>query len=150
MLRRLLLLSCLFLTSLAVAAGGDPWTPVQVVQPQQLAERLKPGARTEQPLLLHVGFEFLYRNGHIPGSIYAGPANEAAGPQRLRAALEKVPRNREIVIYCGCCPIGKCPNVRPAFKAVQAMGFTNVRVLHLSENLEKNWASEGFPVEKRQ
>jgi hypothetical protein len=34
-----------------------------------------------------------------------------------------------VVIYCGCCPLDKCPNVRPAFTLLKTMGFTNLHVL---------------------
>lgn len=133
----------------AVLGGEDPWASDQALQPQELAAVLKSAPKERQPILLHVGFQFLYKNGHIPGSLYVGPANEESGLSHLRAELKDVPRTREIVIYCGCCPLKKCPNVRPAFKVVQAMGFKSVKVLHLQDNFEKNWIEKGYPVEKR-
>ena len=133
----------------AARGGEDPWTSDQVVQPQDLAAVMKSAPKERQPILLHVGFQFLYKNGHLPDSLYVGPANEESGLSHLRAELKDVPRTREIVIYCGCCPLKKCPNVRPAFKTVQAMGFKNVKVLYLQDNLEKNWIEKGYPVEKR-
>jgi len=130
-----------------VHASGDPWASQEVLQPQQLAKILKSTPKDQQPILLHVGFQFLYKNGHIPGSLYVGPANKESGLNHLRTELDKVPRTREIVIYCGCCPLSKCPNVRPAFKAIQAMGFKTIRILSLPDNFEKNWMKKGYPTE---
>lgn len=130
-------------------SGENPWSAGQVMQPNQLAEVLKSAPSDSRPLLVHVGFEFLYRNGHIPGSRYAGPAKEDAGLKRLRTELNNVPRSREIVLYCGCCPLSKCPNLRPAFRAVQAMGFRKVRILHLADNFEKDWIRKGYPTDKQ-
>lgn len=129
-------------------AGPDPWGAAEVLRPEKLVAVLGSSARDKKPLLVHVGFDFLYRNGHIPGSIYAGPAKEPAGIERLRAQLRDVPRSREIVLYCGCCPMGKCPNLRPAFLAVRALGFTRVRILSLRDNFDRNWIKKGYPTEK--
>jgi len=52
------------------------------------------------------------------------------------------------VIYCGCCPLERCPNIRPAFVALRQMGFTNVRVLLLPNSFEADWAGKGLPYEK--
>jgi hypothetical protein len=33
------------------------------------------------------------------------------GVATLRSAVQALPRNEEIVIYCGCCPMKNCPNI---------------------------------------
>jgi hypothetical protein len=40
------------------------------------------------------------------------------GLASLERAVKDVPRERAILIYCGCCPWDKCPNVRPALPRV--------------------------------
>jgi thiosulfate/3-mercaptopyruvate sulfurtransferase len=120
----------------------DPWTASDVVQPEALA------GRVGQPLIVHVGFPVLYRGAHIKGSVYAGPGSKPAGIDELKRVLAKEPRGREIVLYCGCCPWDKCPNVRPSFTAVREMGFTKVRVLIIPENLAKDWVDKGYPTER--
>jgi hypothetical protein len=52
-----------------------------------------------------------------------------------------------VVIYCGCCPFAKCPNVRPAFSTLLGMGFKNPRLLNLSHNLKADWIDKGYPLE---
>jgi hypothetical protein len=37
--------------------------------------------------------------------------------------------------------------VRPAFAALHKDGFTNVRVLMINENMQKDWIEKGYPIE---
>ncbi len=116
-----------------------------LIQPAALARALS-GPAARRPMLVHVGFEALYRGGHIPGSVYAGPGNSSEGIQALRAALQPVPRAKSVVLYCGCCPWSHCPNVGPAFQAARAMGFRNLKVLYVSDNLQSDWAEKAYPL----
>jgi len=132
-------------TPSVVLAPADPWTNAQLIQPSQLAATLTqpPGSR---PRVVCVGFKFLYESGHVPGSVFYGPAREAAKLEDLKTAAQKWPRDLEVVIYCGCCPLKQCPNVRPAFAALRGMGFTRLRLLDLETDFRTDW--KGLPVEK--
>lgn len=127
-------------------SAANPWSQKQVSQPARLAVELHNSG--SKPLLLQVGFERLYAQGHIPGSKYCGPGRSPEGIARLRTCVEGVSRVQPIVLYCGCCPWEQCPNIRPAFEAVKAMGFTNVKVVHISDNFGKDWAAKGYPVSR--
>lgn len=132
-------------TALAQDATSNPWHASQVEQPAALARKLtaKAGAK---PVLIQVGFSMLYRSKHIPGSIYAGPASTPEGLAMLKKAVAKLPKKSEIYLYCGCCPINKCPNIRPAFAALTSMGFTRLHVVMLSTSFGKDWVAPGYPV----
>jgi len=52
------------------------------------------------------------------------------------------------VIYCGCCPWDRCPNIKPAFEELAKMGFTRVKALYLAENFKVNWTDAGYPVQQ--
>jgi thiosulfate/3-mercaptopyruvate sulfurtransferase len=134
---------CLVLSACAFSAT-NPWNQNQVIQPAALASQLKNSGN--KPLLLHVGFESLYAQGHIPDSKYCGPGRSPGGIARLKACLEGVSHKRAIFLYCGCCPWDECPNMRPAFEAVKEMGFTNVKVVYIPDNFGKDWAAKGYPV----
>ena len=126
-------------------APANPWTATQTTQPSQLATMLS-NSTGAKPVILQVGFQVLYRSKHIPGSIYAGPASTPDGLQALKNAASKLPRNADIYIYCGCCPIQKCPNIRPAFQALKAMGFTHLHVVMLKSSFGQDWVAHGYPV----
>lgn len=138
----------LALAAMAAFAQPDPWTSKDLVQPEELAARLKAGANPK-PALLFVGFPVLYRNSHIPGAIMAGPASKPDGLEALRTAAASLPRSAELIVYCGCCPFDHCPNVRPAYSELRKMGFTKVSVLSIPTNMSKDWISKGYPIERR-
>jgi thiosulfate/3-mercaptopyruvate sulfurtransferase len=115
------------------------------ISSEKLAERMKTG----KALVIHTGFAVLYRSAHITGTVYAGPGSKPEGLEELKKLVANEPRDREIVIYCGCCPWVKCPNIRPAFAALHEMGFTHVSALYVPENLATDWIDKGFPTDKR-
>jgi hypothetical protein len=66
----------------------------------------------------------------------------------LKTWAQPLPRSTNLVVYCGCCPMPKCPNIRPAFVALREMGFTHMRVLILPNDFNTDWTEKGYPVEK--
>jgi len=124
----------------AAARQSEPWTPGQLMEPADLAARLLKPSATE-PLVICVG-----PSGLIKGSVETGPAHEQKNIDSLRTLLAKQDRNKEIVIYCGCCPFEHCPNIRPAFTLLNNMHFTHARLLDLSHNIKVDWIDHGYPV----
>ncbi|HEY4154919.1 MAG TPA: rhodanese-like domain-containing protein [Puia sp.] len=142
----------LFFTSLCVLAFSvtgfrqkthtEPWTEDQLLAPEDLARTINdPNAK--QPVILCVG-----PGAMIKGSLDMGPAHEKAGYEKLKDQLEKLPKNADIVIYCGCCPFDHCPNIRPAFALLNEMKFNNQRLLNIRHNIKTDWIDKGFPVYK--
>jgi thiosulfate/3-mercaptopyruvate sulfurtransferase len=117
------------------------------VQPEAL-NRILHEAGAEKPLVLQVGSHVLFTEAHIPGALYVGPDSQAAGLELLRSRVGSLPRTTSIVIYCGCCPWTRCPNIGPAFAALEKMGFKNVRALYLEQNFGTDWVAKGYPVEQ--
>lgn len=124
---------------ITVAAAAE----MALVEPKAAAASL--GAKA--PAVICVGPNVLYRSKHVVGSVYAGPGNSAAGLEMLRTAAGKLAKDREILIYCGCCPWERCPNVKPAIALLQEMGFTKVKALHLETGFKIDWIDKGYPVE---
>lgn len=125
---------------------SDPWTTNELISPKELADRL--AAKTNVPPLLFVGFPVLYRSTHLPGALLAGPCAKPEGLEELKKAAKNLQRSREVLLYCGCCPFVKCPNVRPAYTALRGMDFSRIRILNLETNLHTDWVVKGYPVEK--
>src|SRR5690348_7029516 len=126
---------------LAVVMAAD----LPTVEPKDLAAQLR--ANSAKPAVFHVGFPVLYRGKHIPASVYAGPGSKPEGLDALKQAVASLPHDREIVIYCGCCPFDRCPNVRLAVALLKQMGFQKVKVLDLPTNFAADWIDHGYPVE---
>ena len=138
---RKILLAVVVLTASLLA--GDVWQSKDLVQPKDVAADIK------SPLVLYVGFPVLFRAAHIPGSVYAGPGSKTEGIEMLKKTVDGQPKNRAIIVYCGCCPWEKCPNMRPAFTALREMGYTNLKAMAIPENLKTDWTDKGYPIERR-
>jgi rhodanese-related sulfurtransferase len=126
----------------AFSIPQDQW-----ILPEALNQLLQKGGAAK-PLVLQVGSHVLFAEAHIPGSEYAGAGSQPEGLQMLQRRVASLSRTAPIVLYCGCCPWNRCPNIEPAFAKLKEMGFTNVKVLHLADNFGADWAAKGYPVEK--
>ena len=139
----LLLVAPLLLAVAEPARAATDIIPASaLIQPAELAGELK----AAPPTILQVGFSKLYQQAHIPGAVYAGPTNSEAGLAALKAEAEKLPRGAAIVIYCGCCPWNRCPNMDAAYTALKAMGFSRLRALYIADNFGQDWVDKGYPV----
>jgi thiosulfate/3-mercaptopyruvate sulfurtransferase len=142
----------LFLAALLSVASGaarsttDPWTSADTVRPEEFVKEL--ASSKNPPTVLFVGFRRLYAAGHIHGAQFHDSAGSEDGLKELNAWAAKLPRSTSLVIYCGCCPMEHCPNIRPAYLALHELGFTKVRVLLLENTFETDWANKGYPYDK--
>ena len=125
----------------------SPIPAADLINAQDLAKILQ-SPQGERPLLIYAGFRFPYTQAHLPGSEYYGPAANEAVVNQVRKRVEGLARSRFIVIYCGCCPWSRCPNVKPAYQALHNLGFTKLKVLYIPDNLGTDWVNRGYPVEK--
>jgi thiosulfate/3-mercaptopyruvate sulfurtransferase len=148
-----LILSFVLFASVHIAAQWAPPSPSsassipasQLIQAEELSHLLHTRG-LDKPLILQVGSRVMFAQAHIPGSEYAGAASQDAGSQQLRNRVAQLPRKTFIVLYCGCCPWNRCPNVGPAYSLLTGMGFTRVKVLYLANNFGADWVNKGYPV----
>lgn len=118
------------------------WTKDQLLEPLELAKKLE--ASKDLPLIYSVGPGAL-----IPHSITIGMTNDEKNLEAFKKGLSGVPKDANIVVYCGCCPFEHCPNVRPAIAALKELHFTNYKLLNLSHNLKTDWIDKGYPLLKQ-
>lgn len=134
-------------TNQAGASSSVPWQDNQILKPEALAKSLS-AATGQKPLVICVGFRVLYEGGHIVAAKFAGPASKPEGIEALKRAVKDLPRDKQIVLYCGCCPWKRCPNMRPAFRTLEELGFTNVKALSIPENFREDWIAKGYPIQR--
>ena len=133
--------------SFQAASSDDAIPATQLITPEELSKSLR-SAKTHEPLLLQVGPRSLYAQAHIPGSEYMGAGSSEAGREQLRQRVKALPHNTPIVIYCGCCPWGHCPNMHPAYQVLQSLGFTNVKAVYIADDFGTDWVDKGYSVAK--
>jgi hypothetical protein len=139
-----------------LAQSGPPPKPAELmpgsavlISPEELAKILQsPGA--QKPLILSIGPRLLYAQAHIAGAEFIGPTADPEALQRLRDRIRDLPRNTFLVLYCGCCPWSRCPNVEPAYRELRRLGFTKAKVLYIADNLGTDWVYKGYPTAKSQ
>jgi hypothetical protein len=142
-----ILLTSAVTLNFAFAAPVDPWTAAQTVQPAQLVTELQQ-EKDPHVLVIYVGTRTLYNGAHIPGAAYYGPGSSEQGISDLKKYAAALPKNSDVVLYCGCCPLEKCPNLRPAFTAVKDMGLARLRALILPTSFNTDWVEKGYPIQK--
>jgi rhodanese-related sulfurtransferase len=139
--QKLTRLAAVLAAAVAVAAAAE----MALVQPRELTAQL--AGKGARPAVFMVGPNVLYRSKHIPGSVFAGPGQSEAGLAMLKAEAGKLPRDREVVVYCGCCPWDRCPNVKPAVDLLKQMGFQKVKALYLATGFKVDWLDKGYAAE---
>lgn len=128
-------------------AGAADETIGPLLAPAALASRLD-DVKGGKIAVLYVGPDTLFGRGHVPGARKVGAIDSDEGRRALSAALATISAGTEIVLYCGCCPVRNCPNVRPASAALRSLGRANARVLDLPTRFATDWTEKGYPVER--
>lgn len=132
-------LVCSMFSQFSAQQKQDPWNESQLMDPALLAARITENKTKD--VVISVGPEAI-----IKGSVDIGPTHEPENLEKLRNYLKNIPKGKEVVIYCGCCPFVKCPNIRPAFKLLQEMGFKNAKLLNLPKNIKADWLDKDYPT----
>ena len=153
MLKKLPVMVAIVLAAVAVMIPGlsgddvqaDPWSKAEILPPDALAKVLNSSG--PQPAVICVAFPILYKQKHVLHAKFAGPTNKPEALKDLQELVKTLPKSSEIVIYCGCCPMQKCPNVRPAYRLLKDLGFTHIRVLEIPTNFQTDWLDKGYPVD---
>lgn len=120
----------------------EPWTQNQLMPTADLA-RIINDSKANHPYIFCIGPGAIIKN-----SIDIGPAENKQNLNKLKLQLSNLPKDANIVIYCGCCPFVHCPNIRPAFTLLNEMNFTNQKLLNIEYNIKVDWINKGFPVNK--
>lgn len=118
----------------------DEITAPQLVQVISDAKRAK-------PIIYCVSPEGVYKDGHIPGAIFIGPASMDEGIKNLKRATSHLPKDADIVVYCGCGHKEKCPNINTSYDELKELGFTNVKKLYLPYGFRADWEDKKYPLE---
>jgi len=121
----------------------DTWSQKDLIEPSTLATLIS-NPKAKQALVYNIGVV-----ENIKGAKSFGAASEKENLEKFKTTLTGLPKTSFIVVYCGCCPFERCPNIRPAFNLMKSMGFVNGKLLNLSTNLKQNWIDKGFPVAEK-
>ena len=130
----------IFLSQKTSAQNPINWKSEDLLEPKELSATIKSDKNI--PLIFSIG-----PGAIIPHSKDIGMVKEAENMQKFKEQLSTLPKDTQIVIYCGCCPYEHCPNVRPAIELLKDMKFTNYKLLDLPHNIKIDWIDKGYPTE---
>ena len=112
------------------------------VEPKDLNNRIF--AKKNVPVILNVSSETTAPS--IKGSLKIGDMDDH-NYEDLKLALKQTPKNKEIVVYCGCCTLDNCARVEKAFNLLVSNGYTNVKVLNLIDGFYPDWKGKGYAIQ---
>ncbi|HSZ25259.1 MAG TPA: hypothetical protein VK766_06065 [Cytophagaceae bacterium] len=113
----------------------------KLLAPVKLAEIIK-DPKVTKPYIINVG-----PTPMIKGAKYIGAAEDPANKEKLKTMVKDFPKNKDIVLYCGCCKLEDCWNIHEADKIMTSMGFTNYKILNMPEDFTVDWHNKGYPIE---
>lgn len=119
----------------------DPWKSSQLMAPLDLNKVLN-NPKSPKHYIYSIGFQSIIKN-----SIDIGAGRDKENQKKFRQQVSKLPKDANIVIYCGCCPFSTCPNVRPIFNILNEMGFKNHKLLNLTQNIKVDWIDKGYAIQ---
>ena len=111
------------------------------MEPSDLNNRIL--TKKNVPVILNVSE---LKHTPIKGSIHIGDMLDHSYAD-LKLALGSTPKNKEILVYCGCCSLEYCERVEKAFDLLRANGYTNVKVLNLIVGFDPDWKGKGYATE---
>ena len=120
----------------------DPIKKENLIQPQELANLIV-NPIAVKPIIFNIG-----NVDQIKGAINIGALNTDEGMKKFKVEVDKYSKDKQIVVYCGCCYSDNCPNIRPAIKYLIDNGYKNAKVLNIPVGIKEDWVQKGFPVEK--
>lgn len=127
-------------SAVSASAMQGPWLKSQLIEPAELAAMIRSGKLNGYKIFNIGAVE------DIKDAMHIGAASKEVNLENFRKALGELPKSSKIIIYCGCCPFTKCPNVGPAYETARKLGFVNIKILDLPVNLKTNWISKGYPL----
>jgi hypothetical protein len=134
----------IFITMSFVLFQTTPWTEQQIIQPEALVKILN-DPKTAKPTIINTG---TMRN--IKTALKYGPVSDPKGMAQFKEEVAKLNKDKEIIIYCGCCKMEHCPNVEPAFNFLNSSGFKKIKLLYLKDDLVFDWVNKGYPMDAKQ
>ncbi len=126
---------------LAIACIAFSYPKEKLIEPLKLVEIIQ-SVTAKKPLILNVGPEAM-----IPGAQLIGVAEDPTNKEKLKTTLKNIPKNKDIVLYCGCCKLVDCWNIHEADKIASSLGYTNYKILNMPTNFNVDWVDKKYPLQ---
>jgi rhodanese-related sulfurtransferase len=122
----------------------DPIKKEHLMDTKELAQKLS-DPKAIKPVVFNVG-----PVDRIKTAINTGAVNTEEGFKKFRFEVSKITKDKEVVVYCGCCTASNCPNIRPAHKYLLEQGFKKAKILDIPTGIKEDWVQKDYPMEETQ
>lgn len=112
------------------------------MDPKELAQKIN-DPKAIKPVVYNVGTV-----DQIKTAINTGAVSTEAGFKKFRYEVSKISKDKEVVVYCGCCTASNCPNIRPAHKYLLEQGFKKAKILDIPTGIKEDWVQKDYPLEE--
>jgi hypothetical protein len=114
----------------------------KMIEPSKLIEIIK-NPSAPKPMIFNVG-----PSPNIPGAIKIGDLADPINKEKLKEKLINIPKNKNIVVYCGCCKLEDCWNIHEANKLLTNLNYSNFKILNLPTDFYTDWINKKYPIEQ--
>ena len=117
-LSKIVISGCFLIFISQRASGQNPinWTTDQLIEPSALSAMIK--SDKEIPVIFSIG-----PGAVVPHSNDIGMINESENMKKFKEQLSNLPKDTQIVIYCGCWPYDVCKIERVTTMIVKRKHF---------------------------
>lgn len=119
----------------------EPIKKEQSISTAELAKKIT-DPKAVKPVIFNVG-----PVDQIKGAIKVGAVSTEEYFVKFKNEVAKVGKDKEVVVYCGCCSSQNCPNIRPAIKYLTESGYKKAKVLDIPTGIKEDWVQKDYPVE---
>ncbi len=119
----------------------EPIKKEQSISTAELAKKIT-DPKVVKPVIFNVG-----PVDQIKGAIKVGAVSTEEYFVKFKNEVAKVAKDKEVVVYCGCCSSQNCPNIRPAIKYLTESGYKKAKVLDIPIGIKEDWVQKDYPVE---
>lgn len=141
-MKKITLLIIPFATLLFAFVQQEPIKKEQLISTEDLAKKLT-DQKAIKPVIFNVG-----PVNQIKTAIKVGAVSTAEGFAKFKTEVAKISKDKEIVVYCGCCSSQNCPNIRPAIKYLNDNGYKKSKILDIPTGIKEDWVQKDYPIEK--
>lgn len=137
---KLVLLSIVALFLFSFSSDQNTFKEEELIAPDILAKILQ-DEKSVKPLIVNVGPMADIKYAFNINTITSGD-----GIDIFNRFMSKYSKDKEVIVYCGCCKLVDCPNVKTAREQLLKNGYKKYKILNLPIELPADWTSKGYPM----
>ncbi len=135
------ILSIIAFSLFSFSGDQNTFREEELISPETLSKILKDD-KSIKPLVVNVG-----PMADIKYAVNINTITSGDGVDIFNRLMSRFSKEKEVVIYCGCCKLVDCPNVKSAREQLLKSGHKKYKILNLPTELAADWTNKGYPMQ---